>query len=61
MPGIKRDMNEAERNEAFEKLENFCQNVGIETYDPIEKMGPYNTCWTFNPFFCLACRVDVVP
>ncbi len=40
VPGIKREMNEAERNEAFDKLEDFCQTVGIETYDPIEKMGP---------------------
>ncbi|WP_288242679.1 RagB/SusD family nutrient uptake outer membrane protein [uncultured Bacteroides sp.] len=39
VPGIKRSMNEADRNAAFDKLEAFCDGVGMKTYDPIEKMG----------------------
>lgn len=39
VPAIKKDMNEADRNLAFDKLERLCEGVGIKTYDPIEKMG----------------------
>ena len=38
---ITRDMNEAERNAAFEELEDFYNNVGMETIDPLQdsRMG----------------------
>jgi len=39
VPGIKRDMTEADRNAAFDKLEAFYDGVNMKTYDPIEKMG----------------------
>lgn len=36
---ITRNMNESERNAAFDRLEAFYKGVGMETFDPIEKMG----------------------
>lgn len=39
VPAIQRDMNEAQRAIALEKLDAFFDGVHMESFDPIEKMG----------------------
>jgi hypothetical protein len=36
---IKRDMNEAARNAAFDKLETFYASAGLQTVDPYTNLG----------------------
>lgn len=39
VPGIKREMDETEREIAFDKLDAFYAGVGMHTFDPIDEMG----------------------
>lgn len=39
VPGIKRDMSESQREEALRKLDELYDGVGMESFNPVEKMG----------------------
>lgn len=40
VPGIKRDMNESQREEALAKLDVLFDGVRMESFNPVDKMGP---------------------